>query len=367
MPPLSLPDLSALKVDALLVSALVNVRYLSGFSGSNALLLITPSRATLYTDPRYEIQAPQESRWPVKIVRGPLYKAVVSDLRRRQIRRIGVEANRITLGLYSLLKPHVRVEAIAPVIEEMRMIKSDDEVEQIRQSVLLNSRAFDRALKRFRPSMTETDLASELEYQMRRQGAEKPAFDTIVASGAKSALPHAQPGRERIQPPAARSPASSSRAAAFAGSGSQLLLIDMGAVLEGYSSDMTRTLHIGSPATKARRLYKAVLEAQLAAIDAVRENATAAAVDRAARSVLKAHGMDRLFVHSTGHGLGLEIHEPPRIGRRDKTRLKAGMVITIEPGAYIEGYGGVRIEDTVLVTRKGCEILTPTSKEFVVL
>ncbi|HET8547117.1 MAG TPA: Xaa-Pro peptidase family protein [Bryobacteraceae bacterium] len=349
MPPPLLPDLSALKVDALLVSALVNVRYLSGFTGSNALLLLTGTGARLYTDPRYEIQAPQESRWPVKIVKGPLFKAVLGDLRRRRTRRLGIESTRITFGLYSLLRPHIRLEAIGPVIEEMRMIKSGDEVERIRRSVRVNSYAFDRALKRFRVSMTESDLAAELEYQMRRQGAEKPAFETIVAAGPKSALPHAQPGRER------------------AGGRSQLLLIDMGAQLEGYSSDMTRTLHIGNPAARARRLYKAVLEAQLAAIEAVRENAAASAVDRAARSVLKAHGMDRLFVHSTGHGLGLEIHEPPRIGRNEKTRLKAGMVITIEPGAYVKGFGGVRIEDTVLVKEKGCEILTPTPKEFLVL
>ena len=349
MPPLSLPDLEPLNVDALLVSALVNVRYLSGFTGSNALLLVTRSRATLYTDPRYELQAPQESHWPVRIVRGSLVKAVLGELRRRGIRRLGVEASRITLALHELLKPHARVEAVGPVIEEMRMVKSAAEIEQIRRSVIANSRAFERALKRLKPSTTETDLAAELEYQMRRQGAEKPAFDTIVAAGAKSALPHAQPGRVRV------------------GSASQLLLIDMGALLEGYSSDMTRTLHIGNPAPKTRRLYRAVLEAQLAAIEAVRENTTASAVDKAARSVLKAHGMDKLFVHSTGHGLGLEIHEPPRIGRREKTRLKAGMVITIEPGAYMQGFGGVRIEDTVLVTENGCEILTPTSKELVVL
>jgi Xaa-Pro aminopeptidase len=360
MPPPPLPNLSALKVDALLVSALVNVRYLSGFTGSNALLLVTSRGATLYTDPRYELQAPHESRWPVRIIKGPLFRALLGELRRRRIRRLGVEANRITLGLCSQLEPHVRLAAIGPVIEEMRMVKSPEEVEQIRRSVDVNSRAFERALKRFRPSMTESDLAAELEYQMRRLGAEKPAFDTIVAAGAKSALPHAQPGRVPAAP-------RRSGGSVHSRSASQLLLIDMGALLEGYSSDMTRTLHIGNPEPKARRLYKAVLEAQLAAIEAVRENATASAVDKAARSVLKAHGMDRLFVHSTGHGLGLEIHEPPRIGRREKTRLQAGMVITIEPGAYVEGFGGVRIEDTVLVTEKGCEILTPTSKEFRVL
>jgi Xaa-Pro aminopeptidase len=141
----------------------------------------------------------------------------------------------------------------------------------------------------------------------------------------------------------------------------------MGAMQAGYASDMTRMLHLGKPGPKVRKLYKAVLEAQLAGISAVRENTTAGAVDRSTRKVLKAHGYEKLFVHSTGHGLGLEIHEAPRVGNKDKTVLKAGMVITIEPGAYIEGFGGVRIEDTVLVTKTGCEVLTPTPKELIVV
>ena len=195
--------------------------------------------------------------------------------------------------------------------------------------------------------MTENDLAAEIEYQMRLAGAEKAAFETIVAAGPNSAQPHAQPSSEVL-------------------GNNRLLLIDMGAMQAGYASDMTRMLHLGKPGQRARKLYKAVLEAQLAGISAVRENTTAGAVDRSTRQVLKAHGYDELFVHSTGHGLGLEIHEQPRVGKKDKTVLKAGMVITIEPGAYIEGFGGVRIEDTVLVTKTGCEVLTPTAKELIV-
>lgn len=193
--------------------------------------------------------------------------------------------------------------------------------------------------------MKEQDLAAELEYRMRRLGAEKPSFETIVAAGVRSALPHAQP-----------------TAARFATG--DLVVVDMGALEDGYCSDMTRMLFFGSPGAKVKRAYRAVREAQLAAIDAVRPGQAAARIDRAARTVLKAYGLDRAFVHSTGHGLGLEIHEPPRIGKRDKTRLEAGMAITIEPGVYLEGFGGIRIEDTVVVTTQGCEILTPTSKEL---
>src|SRR5688572_28489787 len=183
---------------------------------------------------------------------------------------------------------------------------------------------------------------------MRRLGAERPSFETIVAGGPRSALPHAEP----------------SPAALRAG---ELIIVDMGARQEGYCSDMTRMLHFGRPGAKVKRTYGAVLEAQLAASDAVKAGAKTAAVDRAARLVLRRFGLDRAFVHSTGHGLGLEIHEAPRIGSRDKSRLAAGMAITIEPGVYLEGFGGVRIEDTVVVTENGCEILTPSSKELRIL
>jgi Xaa-Pro aminopeptidase len=210
-----------------------------------------------------------------------------------------------------------------------------------------NSKAFERAIKKVKSTTTESELAAELEFQMRRLGAEKAAFETIVAAGPRTALPHAQPMPVSI--------------------GNQLLLVDMGAMQDGYCSDMTRMLHVGKPHGKARKLFKAVLEAQLAAVDAVRQDATAGSVDRAARRVLQAHGLDKAFVHSTGHGLGLEIHEPPRVGRSDDTKLRAGMVITIEPGAYIQGSGGVRIEDTVLVTKNGCEVLTPTEKTLFVV
>jgi Xaa-Pro aminopeptidase len=183
---------------------------------------------------------------------------------------------------------------------------------------------------------------------MKVLGAEKPAFDTIVAAGPRAALPHAHPGSYRLV-------------------GNELLLIDMGASLQGYCSDMTRTVHLGKPPKKIRDMYNAVLEAQLAGIAAVQPGVTAGKVDAAARNVLKKHKLDKAFVHSTGHGLGLEIHEPPRLGKKDPTKLEAGMAITIEPGAYIEGFAGIRIEDTVLVTQNGCEILTPSSKEFIVL
>jgi Xaa-Pro aminopeptidase len=347
-----LERLPEFNVQSLLISSLPNIRYLSGFTGSNALLLVSAGQTVLFTDPRYTIQSRQEADCHVSVAKGSLYDAAAKAIAKARLRTIGVEQGRITYSGYMELGKsfpmNASVAAVPAIVEELRMVKSPVEVELIRRSVATSSSAYERVVRRLNSRATENDLAAELEYQMRKLGAERPAFDTIVATGPRAALPHAQPTSERLMK-------------------DRLLLIDMGAVQAGYCSDMTRMLHLGKAGPEARKLHKAVLQAQLAAVAAVRENTTASAVDRAARQVLKAHGFDKLFVHSTGHGLGLEIHEPPRIGKRDKTRLKAGMVITIEPGAYMEGFGGVRIEDTVLVTKAGCEVLTPTPKELQVV
>jgi Xaa-Pro aminopeptidase len=343
-------ELPEQKSDALLVSGLPNVRYLCGFTGSNALLLLTAGQAVLFTDPRYTIQAGKEADCMVRIERGSLYQAVSKWIAKKKLKRIAIEQSRLTFGGYTELQENLKLgaslRATTGLVEKYRMIKSEEEIAAIRTSVDTNSRAFAEAIETIRDGMTETELAAELEYRMRRNGAERPSFETIVAAGARTALPHAQPTGERLH---------------------TLLLVDMGCMQGGYASDMTRMLHVGKPGVRARKLYKAVLEAQLAGIAAVRSGIKAGDVDRAARNVLKAHGLEKEFVHSTGHGLGLEIHESPRLGKRDGTHLQAGMVITIEPGAYIEDTGGVRIEDTVLVTESGCEILTPTPKELVVV
>jgi Xaa-Pro aminopeptidase len=350
--PISL-GLAERKLDAMLVSGAPNIRYLSGFTGDNGSLLITPGRAILFTDPRFEIQAAQESpSWQLKIAKGPLTLELVAAIKRLKLKRVGYEPARLTCDAFDSIESRLPMGAsLEPVngwIEQLRMVKTADEIARIRRSVETNSRAFEQTIRRFREGMTESDLAAELEYRMRRLGAEKPSFDSIVAGGPRSALPHAQPTAAKLR-------------------NGQLVVVDMGAIQDGYCSDMTRMLFIGTPTAKVKRLYAAVLEAQLAAVAAVRPGVLATKVDRAARQVLKGHGLDRFFVHSTGHGLGLEIHEPPRIGKRDKTRLEAGMAITIEPGVYLEGYGGIRIEDTLVVTETGAEILTPTSKSLYVI
>lgn len=346
-------DAAALELDAALVSSLPNIRYLTGFTGSNGLLLITARQATLLTDPRYTLQAKSETEGSgvkVWIAKGSLEEALAPKL--GKCKRIGFENNRMSYRTWEHLQRNLPLNAVlrplGAAIETRRMVKSETEIAAIRDSVQINSAAFAAAVSRFRPRMTETDFAAEIEYQMRLLGAEKPSFDTIVAFRKNSALPHARPGSTKID-------------------GNGLLLVDMGTFRGGYASDMTRCIHLGKPGAKTRDLYRAVLEAQLAGVDAIAPGVSAGDVDAAARRVLRKHGLDKAFIHSTGHGLGLEIHEAPRLGRGDGTLLQTGMTITVEPGAYLDGTGGVRIEDTVLTTPTGVAILTPTPKELVFL
>jgi len=319
-------------------------------------VLLTPSESHFFTDPRYATDAAslfagtQTIVCRLHVAKRPLIQEAASVIKRKKLKKIGFEPSWMHVEehqtLNEALPPGASLVPAGGVVEGLRMVKSAAEIEKIRRSVLVNSEAYARTMRRIHPGVREREVSAELDYQMAALGAQKPAFDTIVATGARTALPHAHPTSRRLGE-------------------NELLLIDMGAVVDDYTSDMTRVSFAGAPPKRILQVYKAVAEAQLAAIDAVRAGATTKQVDGAARDVLKRHGLEREFLHSTGHGLGLEIHEAPRIAKKDKTKLQAGMVITIEPGAYIEGLGGVRIEDTVLVTATGCEVLTPTSKEFV--
>ncbi len=339
------------RIDAVLVTALPNVRYLSGFTGSNGVLLLTRERAVLFTDPRYAAQAPGESDCQIKVAKRHLLKEACASIKRLRLRAIGYERNRISLQSFEQMKEYgetLKLKPLDGVVEALRTVKSEGEIASIRASVQLNSAALAEALTQFKSSMTEVELAAEIDYRMRRLGAEGTAFETIVASGEHAAMPHARPSGQAI-------------------AANQLLLIDMGASVAGYASDMTRTFAVGKLDGRKRQMYKAVLQSQMAVIAAIKPGITCAKLDLEARSTLAEFGMDKLFVHSTGHGLGLEIHEQPRIGKKEKVKLEAGMVITIEPGVYEEGFAGVRIEDTVLVTASGSEILTPTKKDLLVL
>jgi len=337
------------KLDALIVSALPNIRYLTGFTGSNALLLVHPDTAILFTDPRYAIQAAEETDCRLRIARGPLPNLLLSILKRKPVKTVGFEKSRIPYDLWESLDKDLpsrtRLKPAVGLVEQLRAVKSPIEIASIRRSVEILCQAFAAALPTIRHGIREFELAAELDHQMRLLGADQPAFETIVASGPRSALPHARPTSKTLDY-------------------NELLLMDMGAHHAGFASDMTRMAFLGRPSPQASLLVGAVRQAQAAAVASVRPGVKASAVDRTARDVLKTAGLDRLFTHSTGHGLGLEVHESPRIGKREKTPLQAGMVVTIEPGVYMKGFGGVRIEDTVLVTETGCEVLTTTPKEL---
>jgi Xaa-Pro aminopeptidase len=342
--------LAELRCDGALITHPPNVRYLTGFTGSNGILFLSPRSAVLFTDPRYELQAAEECDCRVRVVRGSTWEGVWKHLAGR-FRHLGMEADRVSHDTWAhtaqRLGRGARLKPLQGLVEKLRRVKSEAEQEALRASAKVCSRAFEEAARLLRPEMSEREAAAEIEYRMRRLGADGSAFETIVAAGARAALPHARPGEALL----GRGP----------------VLVDMGACLGGYMSDMTRMLSFGPPSRQWQRLHQAVLEAQQAALAEVRAGAPARKVDAAARRALKSHGLDRFFTHSTGHGVGLEIHEGPRLGAKSDDVLEAGMAVTVEPGVYLAGTAGVRIEDTVLVTAAGAEILTPAAKEFMVL
>jgi Xaa-Pro aminopeptidase len=350
--------LATTRFDGLLISHLPNIRYLCGFTGSAGLLLVEEAGSVFLTDVRYDTQAHDEVKAAKVVI---ARKAVVSALseflaaRRKRARAwtIGIEAEHFTVagkkGLTRLLPSGVRLKDSPAVVERFRMVKDEDELKRIRAAVALGAKLFDRALEVIRPGVKETEVAAEMELAARRGGAEEMSFPTIIASGARSALPHGRASNQAIAP-------------------GGFVVCDFGVILSGYCSDQTRTVWVGGAdgvaEDEARRAYEAVKDAQQAAIEAVRSGIAVGEVDAAARKVLRKAGLGRYFTHSTGHGVGLEIHETPRVADGQKEVLQPGMVITIEPGVYFPGKWGVRIEDMVAVTVGGCEVITPTSKDF---
>ncbi len=347
-------QLATTRFDALLISHLPNIRYLCGFTGSAGFLLVEEAGSVFFTDVRYDTQGREEVKDArVVIARKSLVQALGEWMRSRRRKpgkwTIGIEGEHMTVAdkkrLADLLPSNLRLRNAPPVVERFRMVKDSDELWSIRAAVQLGAKLFDRAVQVLRPGIKEMEVAAEMEYAARWHGAEAMSFPTIIASGARSALPH---GRASEQPIAAGG----------------FVVCDFGVILAGYCSDQTRTVCVGSESKEAGRAYELVKEAQQAAIGAVRPGVSVGDVDLEARRVLRKAGLGRYFTHSTGHGVGLEIHELPRVAAGQKEILRPGMVITIEPGVYFPGKWGVRIEDMVAVRENGCEVLTPTSKDF---
>lgn len=345
---------SALGADAILVTHLPNIQFLCGFTGSAAMLLVDSTAATLYTDSRYTFQAREEvSGARTQICKHGLLRAVLETLRARKGRwRVAYSPEHVSVvqrrALDAVAGGRVRWVSDASAVEKLRAVKDADELGRMREAAKNISVVFGRIVRRIRPGVSELEIAAEIEHEIKRQGGSGPSFETIVASGPRSAWAHARPTAKLLRK-------------------NELVVLDHGAILRGYCSDLTRTVFVGKASARVRGLYSAVLEAQEAGKRAIRPGVAAEDVDRAARNALKRAKLDRYFTHSTGHGLGLEVHEMPRLGKGEKTVLLEGMVVTVEPGVYLEGFGGIRIEDDVVVTAKGAADLTTATRDFLEL
>ncbi|THF75920.1 M24 family metallopeptidase [Cohnella fermenti] len=338
--------------DAILVTNAFNRRYLTGFTGSAGVVLISAEHAALVTDFRYREQAPQQAKGFEIAEHGPgLYGDVAALLAKWGVAKLLIEENDLNhatfLSIQEKLKP-IELVLSNGIIEKQRVVKDEAEIAVIQEAADLADRAFGHILGYIKPGVTEESVALELEFFMRKEGASGTSFETIVASGERSSLPHGKASDKII------------------GSG-EFVTLDFGAYYKGYCSDITRTVVVGQPTDRHREIYAIVLEAQLHALANLRPGMTGHEGDALTRDIITRYGYGEYFGHSTGHGIGLEVHEGPRLARNSDTILTPGMIVTVEPGIYLPGFGGVRIEDDVVVTDDGIKILTRSPKELIVL
>ncbi len=335
---------------ALLVNSPPNRRYLTGFSGSAGTVWISEKRRALLTDFRYIEQAKgQCPGWEIIHI-DELEKSIAELISQEGVDAVAIEAQHVTVSQLNAWRKAFSAEIVETegIVEAVRMVKTPDEVEKIRKAASIADHAFAQVLPQLRPGITELEVAIELEFTMRKAGASGVSFRPIVAAGTRSALPHAEPGRR-----------------VFAHG--DFVVMDFGCVVDGFCSDMTRTVVVGEPTEKHLLIYDLVLRAQLEGLKAVRPGVTAKSVDSVARGIIEEGGYGQYFGHNLGHGVGLEIHERPRLSPKDETVLEPGMVVTVEPGIYLPDFGGVRIEDLVLVTEDGCSVISSTFKELYVV
>ena len=344
-------QLRAAKVDGLLVTNFVNVTYLTGFTGDDSYLLVTHDEELLVTDMRYTTQLEDECPGLKLRVRSPgdkMLDPTAEVMERAKADKLGVEGGSMTVSLYRGLQdklPKTKLEPTSDLVENLRAVKDKEEVAAIRVACHHAKRAFEAVRAAVTPTMTESQVAADLEYQARRFGAKGLSFEPIVAVGARSALPHGRPTHVQLGE-------------------SDFALVDWGARTGLYVSDLTRMWVAGKISPKFRKIYQVVLEAQLGAIDAIRPGIKCEEVDAVARDYITRSGYGKQFGHGLGHGIGLEVHEAPRLTRQQAVELQPGMVVTVEPGIYFPGWGGIRIEDDVLVTPSGHEVLTDVPKQL---
>ncbi|MCX7845037.1 MAG: Xaa-Pro peptidase family protein, partial [Dictyoglomaceae bacterium] len=333
---------------------LKNIRYLTGFSGSTAILLVEPEKSYILVDSRYLEQVKDEvlNSEPILVDREKTYFDIIKEKKeKRNWKRIGFEGNYISYNDWLRWKDIFNdcdFVSLNGWVEDLRMIKDEIEIENIKKALDIAERALEKTLELVKPKIKEKDIAIELEYQMVKLGAEKPAFDTIVASGWRSALPHGRASNKEILP-------------------QEFIVIDFGAFYNGYNSDITRTIFLGNPSEEELLIYNTVFEAQSKAEELIKEGINGEFVDKSARDIIHENGFGEYFGHGLGHGLGLEVHEKPRLAPKVEGMLKENMVITIEPGIYIPKKFGVRIEDIVVVRKDMGEILNSFPKELIIL
>ena len=339
-------------IDAFLIIKPQNIRYLSGFTGSNAQLLITKSKSYLFTDFRYIDQAKQESPgYQIIKQEKKMIDTVKEICLHEEIKQIAFEEDQMVFKMYEAY-----YEALKPVywipgsqfLAQIRAIKDQEEIIFLKKAVALADQAFEHILSYIKPGIKEKDIALELEFFLRKNGAEAKSFDFIVASGPRGALPHGVASDKKIEV-------------------GELVTMDFGCIYEGYCSDITRTVGVGKLEDKQKEIYNIVLEAQRAGIDFIRANVECQDVDSIAREVIVKAGYGEYFGHSLGHGIGLEVHEDPKLNKGNDQLLQPGMVVTVEPGIYIADFGGVRIEDIVLIQENYQEILTKSYKDLLII
>ncbi len=343
-------------LDAMIIGSFANYRYLSGFSGSNAMLYISEDKLAVVTDFRYLEQVSMEAPSFECFDQGSkgLFSTTVGIIKSEGAKRVGFESKHITYSDYLLLNKESEFELVPTknIVEDIRSVKNEDELEKIRRAEAIGDIAFTEVIKfiqdNWKNGITENQVALKIEQEMRKQGASGLSFDTIVATGAKSSLCHAQPGENKL-------------------SNGDFVVMDFGCIYEGYCSDMTRTIAIGEASEEMVKIYNVVLEAQKAALDMIKPGLKGKEVDAVARNIISEAGYGKYFGHGLGHSVGLEIHESPRFSTAEEKVIETGMVITVEPGIYVPGLGGVRIEDVVAITDTGIDNFTNSPKELIII
>jgi Xaa-Pro aminopeptidase len=341
-----------LRVSSLLVTERAHVRYLTGFSGTCGICLITSTAQFFLTDRRYRQQSYQEVHgFKILIAQQQLFSPLIENKLLPTYSRIGYESQYISVAELQTLRKLLPRRQFIPannIIETVSAVKDENEVDLIRQAAAISDRVFKKLLPLIRPGVRECDIAAEISYWHRTYGAECDSFEPIVASGERGALPHARASEKKIQR-------------------GEFVVLDFGCRYRGYHSDMTRTLAVGRPSHLMKGIYRIVFDAQKKALDAIRAGVTARSIDSIARKHIRRRGYGRYFFHSLGHGLGIHVHDPLRVSTRSSAHLVAGNVLAIEPGIYLPGRGGVRIEDDVVVRDSGCEMLTHAPKELLIV